>query len=271
MTWIRQAAGGFSPESNEVMLADGSALRYRVLVAAPGLKLDWDAIPGLTAALGNNGVTSNYRYDLAPYTLSWCAACGADALCSPSRRCRSNAPARRRRRCISPATPGAAGALKHVEVEFHNAGAVLFGVPAYVPALMKYVERYGIDLRSARRSSRSMARPKPRPSSARAPTAQPNGCSANSTCCMPCRRRCAPDFVAKSPLAGETGFIAVDPGTLRHPRYPNVFSLGDACSTTNAKTAAAARKQAPVVAVNVLATLDGGAPAASMTATAPAR
>jgi sulfide:quinone oxidoreductase len=35
---------------------------------APGLKLDWDAIEGLPETLGRNGVTSNYRYDLAPYT-----------------------------------------------------------------------------------------------------------------------------------------------------------------------------------------------------------
>lgn len=41
------------------------------------------------------------------------------------------------------------------------------------------------------------------------------------------------------------------------------FSLGDSCSTSNAKTAAAARKQAPVVAVNALAVLDGGEPIAS--------
>jgi len=40
---------------------------------------------------------------------------------------------------------------------------------------------------------------------------------------------------------------------LRHKRYDNIFALGDACNTTNAKTAAAARKQAPVVAHNLLA------------------
>jgi hypothetical protein len=34
----------------------------------PGLKLNWNAIEGLVETLGKNGVTSNYRYDLAPYT-----------------------------------------------------------------------------------------------------------------------------------------------------------------------------------------------------------
>src|SRR3546814_20483397 len=39
-----------------------------------------------------------------------------------------------------------AGCLSDITVEFHNAGGTLFGVEAYVPALMEYVEKYGIDL-----------------------------------------------------------------------------------------------------------------------------
>ena len=47
VVWIKQGASGFAPDSNEVVLADGSSLRYRALVAAPGIKLNWGAIPGL--------------------------------------------------------------------------------------------------------------------------------------------------------------------------------------------------------------------------------
>src|SRR3546814_19515417 len=50
------------------LLCDGRNLSYRVLIACPGIKLDWDAIPGLRDTLGRNGVTSNYSYDFAPYT-----------------------------------------------------------------------------------------------------------------------------------------------------------------------------------------------------------
>src|SRR3546814_4226493 len=39
-----------------------------------------------------------------------------------------------------------AGVLKEIDVQFHTAGAVLFGVPIYVPALMEYIERYGAHL-----------------------------------------------------------------------------------------------------------------------------
>src|SRR3546814_15456626 len=66
--WVRGAAASFDPASDRVTLADGRVLGYRALIVCPGLKLDWDAIPGLAGALGADGVTSNYRYDLAPYT-----------------------------------------------------------------------------------------------------------------------------------------------------------------------------------------------------------
>src|SRR5260221_14771071 len=40
-----------------------------------------------------------------------------------------------------------AGRIGEIAVESHNAGGVLFGVKEYVPALIRYIERYGIDLK----------------------------------------------------------------------------------------------------------------------------
>src|SRR3546814_13376889 len=71
-----------------------------------------------------------------------------------------------------------------------------------------------------------------------------------------------PAFIATSPRAAPSGFVAVAEATLRHPDHANIFALGDVAATTNAKTAAAARKQAPVVALNLLAALEGAPPVA---------
>src|SRR5258708_35704328 len=68
VTWIRAAAASFLPEQNMVRLSDGRQVRYDFLVACPGLKIDWDAIEGLTGPLGRNGGCSNYRPDTAEYT-----------------------------------------------------------------------------------------------------------------------------------------------------------------------------------------------------------
>ena len=68
VAWIRAAVSGFEPDKDQVVLEDGGRLGYRALIAAPGIKLDWDAVEGLRDALGKNGVTSNYRFEMAPYT-----------------------------------------------------------------------------------------------------------------------------------------------------------------------------------------------------------
>jgi sulfide:quinone oxidoreductase len=60
-------------------------------------------------------------------------------------------------------------------------------------------------------------------------------------------------FHSRLPLADAAGWVDVDQTTLRHKTFENIWSLGDVMNAPNAKTAAAARKQAPVVANNVLA------------------
>src|SRR5699024_9851294 len=59
----------------------------------------------------------------------------------------------------------------------------------------------------------------------------------------------APDWIKDSPVRkadDPNGYVDVDPNTLQHTQWPEIFSLGDAGSTPNSKTGAAIRKQAPV-------------------------
>lgn len=49
----------------------------------------------------------------------------------------------------------------------------------------------------------------------------------------------APDFIAKSALAAESGYVDVDQYTLQHNKFPNVFALGDCANVPTSKTAAA--------------------------------
>ena len=67
-TWIQGAATAVDPEAQTVTLDSGQSIGFQWLVVAAGIQLDWGKIPGLEATLGKNGVSSNYRYDLAPVT-----------------------------------------------------------------------------------------------------------------------------------------------------------------------------------------------------------
>jgi sulfide:quinone oxidoreductase len=78
-----------------------------------------------------------------------------------------------------------------------------------------------------------------------------------------CPPQTAPDFIKVSPLADAGGWVDVDQSTLRHKTYDNIWSLGDVMNAPNAKTAAAARMQAPVVAGNVASDMDGKGPVSS--------
>lgn len=256
--WIRTAAASFQPMENLVELEDGSVARYRALIVAPGLKLDWAAIEGLEETLGNNGVTSNYRYDLAPYT--WQLVQGLNkgrALFTQPPMPIKCAGAPQKAMYLSCDHWRRCSRLNDIDVEFHNAGAVLFGVAAFVPALMQYVERYGIDLCF---ESRLVAVDGPSRTALFARKMADGSVeevAEHFDMIHICPPQVAPDFVRTSPLAGASGWVDVDQFTLQHTAFPNIFSLGDVCSAPNAKTAAAVRKQAPVVAVNMLAFLEG--------------
>jgi len=70
----------------------------------------------------------------------------------------------------------------------------------------------------------------------------------------------APDWLKATDLpapADKGGFVEVDRQTLRHLRYPNVWSLGDAAGTTNSKSGGALRKQTKVLARNLVAARKG--------------
>ncbi|CDF85541.1 hypothetical protein PKB_4216 [Pseudomonas knackmussii B13] len=257
VAWERSAAAAFEPQHDRVILANGDSLRYRTLVVAPGIKLDWQSIPGLAETLGRNGVTSNYRFDLAPYT--WQLVRGLHsgrALFTQPPMPIKCAGAPQKAMYLSADHWRRSGRLDGIDIQFHTAGAALFGVEAYVPALMEYVERYRAQLNFG---STLVAVDGPARTATFART-DANGQRIEETrefdMLHVCPPQTAPDFIRRSPLASESGWIDVDHNTLRHQRFANVFALGDVSAAPNAKTAAAARKQAPVVAENVLACLD---------------
>lgn len=256
--WIKAAASGFAPERNEVILEDASRLEYRVLIAAPGIMLDWEAIPGLKETLGQNGVTSNYHADLAPCTWELVQGLnGGRALFTQPAMPIKCAGAPQKALYLSCDHWQRQDRLGGIEPEFYTPTPSLFGVAHYVPALMEYIHRYQVGLNL---ESRLVAVDGP----AHIATFEAKGADGSTReivknfdmlhVCPPQR---APAFVVESALANAAGWVEVDPETLRHARFENVFALGDVASTSNAKTAAAARKQAPVVAENVLSFLAG--------------
>ena len=253
VTWIKAAVAGFAPDANAVIIEGCRTIRYSHLVVCPGIKLNWSGIEGLSETLGRNGVTSNYRYDLAPYTweLVRSLRSGRALFTQPPMPIKC-AGAPQKAMYLSSDHWIRTGRLRDIDVSFYNAGGVLFGVADYVPALMEYVKRYDIALNFNHNLVAIDGPGKSAYFKRTGPDGTAETIEARFDMIHVCPPQLAPDFVRASPLADSAGWIDVDPATLRHKRYLNVFGLGDAASTPNAKTAAATRKQAPVVAENIL-------------------
>ena len=257
-TWVKQAARSFLPERNQVELADGTLIGYQYLVVCPGLQLDWNKIDGLMETLGRNGVCSNYAAQHAEYTWHCIQAfrSGTALFTQPPMPIKC-AGAPQKIMYLAADYLKKHKRLTNAQVEFCLAGDVLFGVPAFVPPLQNAVNGYGIKL-NYRHTLKAVDGP--------AKTAIFSVSGADGEAREVVRSfdmmhvtppQSAPDFIKASPLANAAGWVEVDPATLRHARFANVFGLGDAAGTSNAKTAAAVRLQAPVVVKNLLATIDG--------------
>lgn len=256
--WIKSAVAAFEPENNAIVLDGCRVVKYDRLVVCPGLKLDWDRVEGLEDTLGRNGVTSNYRYDLAPYTWQLVQEMkeGRALFTQPPMPIKC-AGAPQKALYLSGDTWHRRGVLKDIDIQFMNAGGVLFGVKDYVPALEQYIKKYDADLNFFHNLISVDGPAKRATFEVKAPDMDAREVTVDFDMMHVCPPQCAPDFIRVSPLADSGGWVDVEQTTLRHKTYDNIWSLGDVMNAPNAKTAAAARKQAPVVAENIAADIAG--------------
>ena len=251
-----EAADTFQPDENSVTLANGQVISYKALVVSPGLKLNWEAIPGLKETLGKNGVTSNYQWETAPYTWQNVQQLkkGKAIFTQPPMPIKC-AGAPQKAMYLSCSEWLSQGVLGDIDIEFCNAGGVLFGVADYVPALMSYIEKYRIQLNLNQTLIAVDGEQQVATFEVTNAQGEKEQIEKSFDMLHVCPPQCALDFIKDSPLTDDAGWVDVYPDTLQHKKYNNVFGLGDGTNTPNAKTAAAARAQAPVVAENVLSVL----------------
>ncbi|CAA0104229.1 Beta-lactamase hydrolase-like protein [Zhongshania aliphaticivorans] len=256
--WIKAAAAAFDPEKNTVVLEGCLLIKYARLVVAPGIKLNWEGIEGLSETLGKNGVTSNYHYDLAPYTWELVQNLqGGRALFTQPPMPIKCAGAPQKAMYLSSDYWFKNDCIDNIDIEFYNAGAVLFGVADYLPALEQYVAKYKASLNFNHKLVKIDGDKKTAYFEITNTEGQPEIISREFDMIHVCPPQVAPDFIRSSPLVDDAGWVDVDPNTLRHKRFANIWSLGDVANSPNAKTMAAVRVQAPIVATNILADIKG--------------
>jgi sulfide:quinone oxidoreductase len=257
VTWIKDYAETFQPEENTVTLRSSGTISYGYLVVCPGLQLDWDKITGLKETLGQNNVCSNYSIDHVEYTWECIKniQSGTALFTQPPMPIKC-AGAPQKIMYLAADRFRKKGILDKFTIEFLNAGAAMFSVPFFAKALTKVVAHYGIKT-SFNHNLVAIDGP------AKTATFETTDSEGNKQ--QEIRQfdmihatppQSAPDFIKKSPLANTAGWVDVHAKTLQHNKYSNIFGLGDAGSTPNAKTAAAVRKQVPIVVDNILSLIN---------------
>ena len=258
---IKAAAHKFDPDSNAVELSTGNRLTYDYLVVCTGLKLDWNKVEGLAEALGHDGVCSNYSPQHVTYTWDCIKALkpGDKAIFTQPPlpfKC-PGAPQKivyltiddlRRR-----------GIRQKVDIEYYVHAPVIFGVPFFARQLAKIAADYGVKIFYQHNLVAVDAKAKNAVFEIVGGDKQGQRVSVPFDMLHVSPPQSPPDEIKSSPLANAAGWVEVNQNSMQHVRYANVFSLGDVASTPNSKTAAAVRKQAPVVVRNILRLMRGAA------------
>ena len=250
-TWIREAVATFEPDDHALVTTKGTRITYDQLVVAAGIQLDWDRIEGLEGHLGTNGICSNYLYSTVESTWEFLRGMksGNAVFTFPSTPIKC-AGAPQKIMYLADDHLRRAGVRDRCEVIYAAASPGIFGVERYARSLRKIVERKGILTHF--QHDLVAVRPEAKQAVFRNLT-NDDELVLDYELLHVVPPQSAPDFIKQSPLADAAGWVEVDAFSLQHVRYPDVFSLGDCSSLPCSRTGAAIRKQAPVLAENLLA------------------
>ena len=271
--WVKDAVTTIDAENNKVNTTSSGELSYDILVAAPGIQLDTDGIPGLKEGLEAGVVCSNYTDPKKTWELVQNFKGGNAVFTQPTTPIKCGG-APQKIMYLADDHWEKTGVKKNTNVVFATPGSVIFGVPDFAQTLTKVLQRKNIHFKPFYAISKIDVANKEvhftnsKPDENNCVVNEGNGLSerteGDSAYVLPfdllhlAPPQSAPDFIKNSPLSNGTpgGWIDVDINTLQHNKYPNVFAVGDAAALPTAKTGAAIRKQAPVVAGNVVAMLN---------------
>lgn len=260
--WIRDAVAVVDANAKVVACTSGLELTFDFLVVATGLQLDWGKIKGMQGNLGKNGLCSIYQFDDAAKTAEMLRDFkGGEAIFTMPPVPIKCAGAPQKIMYLAEEMFVNAGVRDKAHIVFAAAGKVIFGVPAFAAPLMKVAERKKIDLKFAHKLVEVKAAERV------AVFEKTNDAGSVETVNLKydllhvVPPMSAHEYVRSSNLAfkdgPQAGWLKVNQNTLQHLDHPFVFGIGDVTGVPNSKTGAAIRKQAPVVAENLLDVMEG--------------
>lgn len=252
---IGDAVTEFRPNQNTLLTKQGTIVSYDYLVAAAGLQIDWDGVKGLKDAVGKNGVCSNYSYHTVDSTWENIRNFkgGTAIFTHPDSPVKCGG-APQKIMYLADDYFRKSNVRHQSEIIFASTKSIIFDVTKYANALEKVVLRKDIQTMYKRNLIEI------RPDSKEAlfehlETGEQEVFTYDLLHVTPPMK--APSCIKESALADAGGWVDVDPYTLQHKKFANVFGIGDCANLPTSKTGAAVRKQAPVVVRNLMSLIKG--------------
>ena len=253
--WIREHVAEFHPGENSIVTREGRRIGYDFLVVGLGIQIDWDKIPGLREGIGRQQICSNYSYQQVDYTWECVRGFkGGTALFTMPNTAVKCGGAPQKIMYLADDAFRRSGVREKSQVIFASAQASLFAVERYRKTLEKVAQRKEIDLRL----KHNLVELRPEQKEAifeHLDTNERITMTFDMIHVTP--PMSAPDIIKASPLANAAGWLDVDKYTLQHPKFANVFPIGDCSGLPTSKTGAAIRKQAPVLVQNLISAIRG--------------
>lgn len=266
-------------ERNRLTTASHGVVEYEYLVLAPGIEMHFDAIEGISRErLGEGNVHCIYDFKSAQgcwQAIQRLSISGGRAYFTDTWTKLKCGGAPKKINMMAEDYCRRQGTRDRVDFQLYSASEHMFSVPLFRKRLEEIYAERKIPVTMNHRIKAVDTKAKRVSFERHVPVGAPRG-SDNSTRVELVTRdfdflhivppMSAPRFVVDSTLAYDetTGknadWVPTDPATLVHARFKNVFVAGDVAGIPTSKTAAAIRMQAPVVAANVIATMEGRRP-----------
>jgi len=286
--WIKEYAEIFEPENNKVITKEGNEYTYDYLIVVPGIKIAPELVKGLQEAMDKGVVCSNYTDPSHTWKTLKNFKGGTALFTQPATPIKCGG-APQKIMYLADEYFRKSGVRDKTDILFALPSPSIFAVKVIADTLMNVVDKKDINVRFFHKLVEVNADKKiawyeiEKDISAGGCVTLADGDESELDREIQYNYKdvkvtkeghrygihfdmmhlappqSAPDFIRNSPLAAETGWISVNPKTMQHIKYSNIFSFGDASNIPTSKTGAAIRKQAPVAVSNILKMIESDA------------
>lgn len=258
LNWIQDKVHSFNPQNNSISISNGDIINYEYMVVSVGLQLNYDQIIGLRESLDtkDSGVCTNYssQYVENTYQVLKKFKEGNAIFTFPNTPIKC-AGAPQKIMYITDDYLRKNDKRNKANIIYKTSLPVIFGVKKYAQKLQEICDERNILVDT--RQNLIQIDPIHKRATFELLDESNKTVSVEYSMLHVTPPMSPPDVLIKSNLSNNAGYLDVNPYTLRHNVYDNVFGIGDCTSCPTSKTAAAVAAQSNVVLKNIINVING--------------